>query len=168
MEYFEKQTLAQSQLKWLVFVAMIFPLITNVVLLSKGKMEFWPDFVMVSALLISTFVLMFFIRLKTQITNDGIFYRFQPFHRKDKFIAWNDIERAYIRKYDPLSEYGGWGLKGWKRSNRAVNISGDEGLQLVLKNGRKLLIGTHTASLLQQYLDQFAKSGIEALQKAEK
>lgn len=168
MEYFEQQTLAQSQLKWLVIVAMTFPLITNVVLLSKGKMEFWPDFVLVSALLISTFVLMFFIRLKSRITKDGIYYRFQPFHWKEKYIAWSEIERAYIRKYDPLSEYGGWGIKGWKRSNRAVNVSGDEGLQLVLKNGRKLLIGTHAASHLQQYLDQFAKKGIEALQKTEK
>lgn len=54
--------------------------------------------------------------------------------------------KAYVRTYDALSEYGGWGLKGgalWNNSKgKAINVSGNIGIQLELKNGKKLLIGT--------------------------
>jgi len=46
-----------------------------------------------------------------------------------------------VRKYKPLLEYGGYGIRGFG-NNRALNISGNTGLQLVFKDGRKLLIGT--------------------------
>ncbi|NNE30744.1 MAG: hypothetical protein HKN40_00090 [Winogradskyella sp.] len=65
---------------------------------------------------------------------------------KFRVLKWNDINSAYVRQYDALSEYGGWGLKGgnlWKKSKgKAINVSGDIGIQLELNNGKRLLIGT--------------------------
>jgi hypothetical protein len=46
-----------------------------------------------------------------------------------------------VRKYKPLLEYGGYGIRGFG-NNRALNIAGKTGLQLIFKDGRKLLIGT--------------------------
>ena len=54
---------------------------------------------------------------------------------------------------------GGWGIKfglfGNKARGNAVNISGDIGIQLELKNGKKLLIGTQkeaeSKSVIQNY-----------------
>ncbi|WP_282031895.1 hypothetical protein [Winogradskyella eximia] len=88
----------------------------------------------------------FFFKLTTRIDEKGIHYKFFPFHLSFKVIKWNELNNAYIRTYDPLGEYGGWGLKGgilWNKSKgKAINVSGDVGIQLVLKNGKKLLIGT--------------------------
>ncbi|PQJ76096.1 hypothetical protein BTO13_02445 [Polaribacter gangjinensis] len=86
-------------------------------------------------------------------------YQFFPFHFSDRKISWNEISKAYVRTYDPIGEFGGWGLKGGnifnKSKGKAINVSGDIGIQLELKNGKKLLIGTQkeaeAKSVLQTY-----------------
>jgi hypothetical protein len=85
--------------------------------------------------------LFFVFRLETNITEVAISVRFFPLHLKFRKYLWLDIEAAEVRKYKPLLEYGGYGIRGFGK-NRALNISGNTGLQLVLKDGRKLLIGT--------------------------
>jgi hypothetical protein len=75
---------------------------------------------------------------------------------------WTDIEQAYVRAYDPLSEYGGWGLKG-TRYNRAFNISGDQGLQLVLHDGNRLLLGTQRPTEITQALSQLHVPGLNTV-----
>lgn len=94
--------------------------------------------ILISALFIFTF------KLTTRIDEKGIHYQFFPFHFKLKLISWSQISKAYVRTYDPIGEYGGWGLKGgWSKSKgKAINVSGDIGIQLELNNGKKLLIGT--------------------------
>jgi hypothetical protein len=95
-------------------------------------------------LLVSGFI--FFFKLTTRIDEIGIHYKFFPFHWSFRVIHWNEIQKVYVRTYDPFGEYGGWGLKGgifWdKPTGKAINVSGDIGIQLILKNGKKLLIGT--------------------------
>ena len=59
-----------------------------------------------------------------------------------------------IREYKPIMEYGGWGIRGFG-SNRALNIKGKIGLQLVFKNGQKLLIGTQKADEIVKILAPF-------------
>lgn len=86
-------------------------------------------------------LLIFFSRLETYICETGIGVRFTPFHHKYRFYPWADIEKCYVRVYNPIGEYGGWGLRGFG-ANRALNVSGNNGLQLELRNGQKLLIGT--------------------------
>lgn len=95
-------------------------------------------------LLLLTLALLGFViglRLDTEIRTDGIYVRFVPVHKKFRFYSWAELEKVYVRKYSPIGEYGGWGLRGLGK-NRALNVSGNEGLQLIMKDGRKLLIGT--------------------------
>ena len=80
---------------------------------------------------------LFVFKLTTRIDGEGIHYKFFPFHWKFKVIKWNEINKAYVRIYSPLSEYGGWGLKGgalWNGAKgKAINVSGNIGIQLELK-----------------------------------
>ncbi len=85
--------------------------------------------------------LFFVFRLETNITEEAISVRFFPLHLKFRKYLWSDIETAEVRKYKPLLEYGGYGIRGFG-NNRALNIAGKTGLQLIFKDGRKLLIGT--------------------------
>ena len=86
-------------------------------------------------------LLFFLFRLETHIKNDGIYVRFFPLHKSFRFYSWDTISSFYVRQYNPISEYGGWGIRGFGK-NRAFNVSGNKGLQIEFKNGEKLLIGT--------------------------
>lgn len=103
----------------------------------------------VVALIIPLFL--FILNLETEISQEGISVRFFPFHLKKKFFAWDEIAKAEVREYSPLLEYGGWGIRRG-RSGIAYNVKGKMGLQLVLKNGKKILIGTQKAEELKQIL----------------
>jgi hypothetical protein len=76
-----------------------------------------------------------------------------------KTILWHEISEAYVRKYDAISEYGGWGLKVgafWRKSKGiAINVSGDTGIQLELKNGKKILIGTKLEDQAKQVISHY-------------
>lgn len=104
---------------------------------------------MAVALIIPIFL--FVLNLETEISKEGISVRFFPFHLKNKFFAWDEIVKAEVREYSPLLEYGGWGIRRGM-SGVAYNVKGNMGLQLVLKNGKKILIGTQKAEELKQIL----------------
>jgi hypothetical protein len=93
------------------------------------------------------------IRLETQITDTEVKGRLWPFHLSWKVFPYKDLQSAEIRQYSPILEYGGW---GWRLSiigrGIAWNIAGNQGLQLVFHNGRKLLIGTQKPEALQAAL----------------
>ena len=102
-----------------------------------------------SCMLIATIFLVF--KLKTTITKEHIQVQFFPFHLKPRTYLWTDIKQASVRKYRPIMEYGGWGIRGFK-SNRAYNVSGKIGLQLEFKNGDKLLVGTQNGQEVNDVL----------------
>lgn len=108
------------------------------------------------ALSVLTVVFFTLLRLETIVDSRGIGVKFSPFHRKMRFFPWQEIERAYLRKYDAISEFGGWGIriKPFKKS-RAYNVRGSAGLQLELKTGHKILIGTSDPERMQASLDHF-------------
>ncbi|WP_179018353.1 hypothetical protein [Winogradskyella forsetii] len=107
--------------------------------------------------------IIFLFKLNTRIDEKGIHYKFFPLHWRFKTINWSQIDNAYVRTYNPIGEYGGWGLRGgffWNKSKgKAINVSGDVGIQLVLKSGKKLLIGTQkrndAESVLATYKSKF-------------
>lgn len=88
------------------------------------------------------------IKMVTQLREDGIYVRFFPFQPAYSKYEWKDIRDVYIREYNALYEYGGWGIRfglmGIKhgQGGKAYIISGNKGIQLEMKDGSKVLIGT--------------------------
>jgi hypothetical protein len=91
------------------------------------------------------------VKLHTKINSSGIQYKFFPFHLKWQSISWTEIEKSEIRSYKPIREYGGWGLR-YGKQGKAYTIKGKTGLQLYLKTGRNILIGTNESEALAQVL----------------
>jgi hypothetical protein len=79
------------------------------------------------------------MRLVTEVRDDGLHIRVFPFFRRR--IPWDQIASASARTYRPLRDYGGWGLR-WNRQGVAYTARGDRGVQLVLGDGRRVLIGS--------------------------
>lgn len=109
--------------------------------------------VITSLLIILMNGLFFAFKLETRIDKEGIHVRFFPFQIKFRSYYWKDMTSCIIRQYSPIGEYGGWGIKGW-RSDRAINVSGNQGIQIVFKDGRKILIGTNAPELAEEAIQE--------------
>jgi hypothetical protein len=116
----------------------------------------WPG-VLAPLLVLVAVALLLLLRLETRLDPAGAHYRLFPLQMRWRTQPWPAVARAYVRAYDPLSEYGGWGLKGTS-ANRALNISGDQGLQLELRGGQRLLLGTQRPAEVAQALQQLGVS----------
>jgi len=135
--------------KWIIILISIPLLITlwgiiqQVILGEPFGNNPAPDWVLLLSLFVPLLIIAFIfgLTLHTRIDRNGIYYRFAPVHRHERWIKWSEVKDAYVRKYQPIKEYGGWGFRRG-RSGKALNTSGNMGLQIKFKDGKRLLLGT--------------------------
>lgn len=90
-------------------------------------------------------VLFWQMRLITKVTDSAVTLQFVPLQTRK--IALTEITHVEARTYAAIREYGGWGLRGFRR-RKAFTISGDQGVELTLASGQLLLIGSQRANEL--------------------
>ena len=88
---------------------------------------------------VANLTLFYKMALVVEVREDGLHYSFFPFIRRT--IAFENIAHCEARSYNPLKEYGGWGVR-YGRSGKAYNVSGQRGVQLELATGERLLLGS--------------------------
>jgi uncharacterized membrane protein (DUF485 family) len=99
-------------------------------------------------------------RLTVAISARGLAYEFFPFHWKPRFIDWAEVRACYVRKYRPVAEYGGWGIRcGWGGRGRAYNVKGNMGIQLELKDGSRILFGTQRPGDVERIIRELGMPG---------
>ena len=115
-------------------------------------------FVLYSIFAIYLILLFALFKLITVINSECIRISFHifPFNVKRIFL-WNEIKICRIRTYQPIMEYGGWGIRAWGSSGTAFNVSGNIGLQLELTNKKRVLIGTQKPDEIKNFLHQLNK-----------
>jgi len=86
-------------------------------------------------------VLFYGMNLTTEVREDGLSYRLFPFHRSFQRIGSSDIRHGQSVSYRPLRDYGGWGIR-YGADGKAYNVSGNRGVRLELRDGRRILIGS--------------------------
>lgn len=154
----EHQKFSQA---WLVILLLI----SNVIILRSLLKDINLDFTMLTKLhimipiggLILINLLFLFARLRTRIDEAGIGVLFFPFHWREVFYSWAEIEKAEVITYNPIMDYGGWGVRVWF-GKKAFNVKGDQGLQLHFKDGRKRLIGTQKPEEIKEKLVELSKT----------
>ena len=156
----EEQRFTQLWLILLIVVSMIVPLGIIIATYIKEPESFSPlEFIIIIGILLLASGIIFVFKLSSRIDEQGFHYKFFPFHLKYRIIKWQEINSAYVRTYDAITEYGGWGLKGgalWNKSKGiAINVSGDIGIQLELKNGKNILIGTNKQQEAEAVLETY-------------
>ncbi len=90
------------------------------------------------------------LRLVVEVNEQGVLVRFIPLSKR--LIPFDEIEHCEATIYQPLRDYGGWGLRGLG-NNRAFNVSGNQGVRLHLRNGDVVLIGSQRAADLALAID---------------
>jgi hypothetical protein len=86
------------------------------------------------------------VTLIVEVTGDEVRIRYRPFMRRA--IPLSDIAQAQARTYNAVTEYGGWGIKGWSKAKMAYNVSGKRGVELTLTDGRSVMLGSRRADEL--------------------
>lgn len=98
------------------------------------------------------------MKLVTKINREGLLFRYPPLILKAKIIRKEDIKKYEIRKYSPIREYSGWGIRySWGKSGRAFNVKGNIGLQLYLVDGKKILFGTQRGDAILRAMQKMMK-----------
>jgi hypothetical protein len=140
----EKQRFTQWWLWALLIAALVIPLSATLIQSRAADSGITGTDIAIGSLFPSLILLFFLImHLRTRIDESGIRYRFVPIHGKEQHIKWDEIEKVYTRTYSPLKEYGGWGIRtGFGKTGKAYNISGNKGIQVELKDGKRVLLGT--------------------------
>jgi hypothetical protein len=143
-------TLLLYGLMGLFVYASIQQLLYNIPLGSKPA----PNIVLILGDLLMLLLIVFFryLTLTTVADKDGIRVQFKPFHRNEQVFKWQDIENAELITYKPLLHYGGWGIR-YGLYGKAYSVTGDQGIMLTLKKGKKVLVGTQNPAEFQAYIE---------------
>jgi hypothetical protein len=162
MTYFREQQQFRQLWLWLLFGAVSIPIVG---LLGYGvyqQLVLGEPFgahppsntalsgVFIAILLLHTLViaLFWYARLDVEVNANEIAIRFRPFHLTPRRIPLVHVTDARTRHYSALGEYGGWGIRIGIHGS-AYNVSGDEGVQLTLEDGRRILLGSRRSGELE-------------------
>ena len=101
------------------------------------------------------------LKLEVQVWTDGVHLRFWPLHLGWVHIAASTVASFEAGTYRPIRSYGGWGLRWGVRNGRrgkAYNVSGNQGVMLLLDDGRHVTIGSlepdQLAAAIQRMIDR--------------
>jgi uncharacterized membrane protein (DUF485 family) len=164
-EFREVQKFGQTWL-WVLMVAMVAVYVGMhaFILVKTPHLAFQPGFIfstLFGAVITGGVIaLLLTCRLTVVISARGLAYEFFPFHWKPHFIDWADVRACHVRKYRPVVEYGGWGIRyGWGGRGKAYNVRGNMGLQLELRDGSRILFGTQRPDDMERILRELGMPG---------
>jgi Family of unknown function (DUF6141) len=102
----------------------------------------WAAWVLVIVFGVGFPAFAFVVRLMTEVHSGELTVRVFPF--RTARIPLADVHEAEVREYSAQREFGGWGVRTG-HSGKAYSAYGNEGVQLWLKEDRRILIGSQRA-----------------------
>lgn len=150
--YTETQRMRQPWIVAIIGLVALFGWGAFVQQIVRGKpigddpMPDWALVLLTALIGVGLPAMLVFWRLKTEVYPDRVELDMRPLSHRT--FAAAEIAGAAARTYRPIREFGGWGIRGLG-SNRAYNMSGDQGVQLLLVNGNHILIGSQRPQELE-------------------
>jgi len=92
------------------------------------------------AVSVGTIFLAWYQKLIVTITEEEIQISFGIL-TSNKVIKISDIKNISTRKYNAMKEFWGWGVR-FKDNTTCFTVSGSDAVEIELKSGEKLLVGT--------------------------
>ncbi len=126
MNFYEEKQIFKW--RWMIFLPVaIFALLPT--LLVGEVQESKLALIIVGIVLLLTGFLLLAMKQTIQIDADGIHYKQSPFHWKFHHFSWADIQDWKVTKINPLSEFGGWGIRITLKKKGYI-MEGEYGLEL--------------------------------------
>lgn len=139
-------------------ILLIIPALILLVAALLWYLQFWFFWVLLipGTVLTLVFSILHFVFHKavmiTSANKDGIFVQWGSASKTPRNFAWNDIQTLY-RTANPRPGMSGSGWKmGWGHFYTMGNM---EGIQLVMKNGDKIFIGSNEPEKFFNYTKQY-------------
>jgi len=165
--FYREQQKFSPLLRWFVYISMVLAAVLSIKSvweMSSGRGSLNMQDILLPILVgvgipIAIAVLFLYLKFETEVRADGLYVRYFPFHVRFKKISVDGLSECYTRQYKPIREYGGWGIRcGIFRKGKAYNVSGNKGVQLIFKDGGRLLIGSQRAEKLEEAIRAIMKS----------
>ncbi|MFQ5553176.1 MAG: DUF6141 family protein [Thermoplasmata archaeon] len=90
--------------------------------------------------------------LTVEIRDRLLYVRYIPFFVFRR-MPLSEIRSYEARVYNPLTEYGGWGVRFAPGKKRVYSVGGNQGVELHLVDGTRLMIGSRDPEALVRALD---------------
>jgi len=155
----EKQKLRQFWI-WLIIIIIAviswYAFVEQIVLKGEFGTNPAPDIVQIIFWVVFGIIFPLFLpftKLTTEVRDNGIYIQLFPFHLTPRRIDLATLRSYEVRTYKPIREYGGWGIRKG-RQGTAYNMSGNQGVQLEMYNGKRILIGSQKPEELFQAIEQ--------------
>ncbi|WP_298246403.1 hypothetical protein [uncultured Christiangramia sp.] len=143
---------------WLIIVLITIVLASALPLFSEISLnEVKLKSLIAPVISLLVFVLVFILNLETRINSKGISAGFEPLPFLRRNYNWDEIQECFVRTYTPVSEYGGWGIRGFGRA-KAYSVSGNKGIQIITKTNERFLIGTEKPDLAKRAINKNFKN----------
>ncbi|TVZ25442.1 hypothetical protein JM83_0354 [Gillisia sp. Hel_I_86] len=158
MRIFEEKQRFRQWWVILILTATAVGVLVNLYYETEGFTIIESNFSLIFAAIIIAIVIVgfFMLELRTKIDPIGITATFHPISFFSKHYNWSQIDKVYVRKYAPLTEYGGWGIRGLGEA-KAYNVAGNYGIQIVTKKKKRFLIGTQRPQDAEQVLKRYTE-----------
>lgn len=135
----ETQFSKQNKISYLLYVAAFVILLSSVYMYSTDLFDLFS--IILFTVILVIIVLIINSKFTLIITHKGIIYKYFPFILTERTISKNDIKMIRTQVYDPVSEFGGWGVR---RSNgkKSYSMSGNTAIVVEKKDGEVIYFGT--------------------------
>jgi hypothetical protein len=95
--------------------------------------------------------------LTVELRQDELVIHLRPLIKRRIFLR--EIESCDARTYRPLREYLGWGWR-YGPSGHALTVRGTRGVQLVLRSGERLLVGSDRPEELARAIEDARRAAL--------
>jgi len=143
-DFQERQRFAPRVIVPFAIVLPIVAMVGGAALHFAAGMEAWAA--LAFAAVVGTIPLpLLLLRLIIEVRDEGLLLHFAPIRRR--LIPWGDIAEAKATAYE-IRKIGGWGVRLGRDGRTCYTASGFEGVDLTLKDGERVLVGSREAEEL--------------------
>lgn len=153
----ETQNYRGTWVMYLILMTELPMLVLVTIILFNSKTdnnEIFLHLGLVLLIMSGAFLLLMNIQLQTRIDHKGVHYRFIPFLNKWRIIPKENIQSINLITFSPISDFGGWGMKG-NRTTKAYSIIGDQGILIDVGEKKKIMLGTKKTAELESFLENW-------------
>ncbi len=100
------------------------------------------------------YMIFFRARMITEVDEQQVSVKFFPLIWTERTYKKEEIDSFKIEKYNSLLRFGGWGLRFRSTKEMAINTSGNMGILLTMKNGKKIMLGSKKTEQFAQALEK--------------
>jgi hypothetical protein len=139
---FEEHQRFRQPFLWVILLVGFAAVLATVLVVPHAGPAGWTG----AGLFFGVCLLFYVMDLCVVVDDEAVRIQFFPLWKKT--LRLEEIAQWEARSYRPVLEYGGWGIRYGGSSGWAYNVRGNRGVQLVLEDGKRILIGSQRAEEL--------------------